>query len=152
MGTTETPETGRRGITMVELMLSVAFIAVLSFVSLGIYRLLYVRNDLDLSAAFFAQLLRRAQVHARAVDGDSPWGVFIAPGSITLFRGVDYASRAVGLDETHALPLSVSPAGLDEIVFTKFTGVPQSTGATTLTSTDGEVRTIVINEHGTVSY
>jgi len=44
------------------------------------------------------------------------------------------------------------PSGITEVVFTKFTGLPQTAGTITLTSSTNEMRNIVINQKGMVSY
>jgi hypothetical protein len=50
------------------------------------------------------------------------------------------------------MPTGISIAGLTDIVFGAFTGEPQTTGTTTLTSETNETRTITINAKGMVSF
>lgn len=142
----------RAGFTLLEILLSVAAIAVIAGISIPIYQSFQVRNDLDIAATTYAQTLRRAQILAQAVDGDMPWGVNIIAGSITLFRGTSYLARENTLDEVFSIPAGITPSGVMEIVFTKFTGLPQTTGALLLTWNTNETRTITINSRGTVSY
>lgn len=141
-----------KGFTLLEILLSVAAIAVIAGISIPIYQSFQVRNDLDIAATTYAQTLRRAQILAQAVDGDMPWGVNIIAGSITLFRGTSYLARESTLDEVFNIPAGITPSGVTEVVFTKFTGLPQTTGALLLTWNTNETRTITINSRGTVSY
>ena len=141
-----------RGFTIIEVMLSLAIIAVLAGISTPIYQSFQVRNDLDIATVTIAQSMRRAQVLSEAVDGDTTWGVDIRSGSITLYKGVSYAGRDTTFDELFDMPTSITPSGLGGIVFAKFTGLPQTTGTITLTSNANETRTITINSKGTVAY
>ena len=137
---------------MIEVMLSLAIIAVLAGISTLIYQSFQVRNDLDIAAVTIAQSMRRAQTLSQAVDGDTTWGVDVQSGSITVYKGVSYAGRDATFDELFDMPTSVTPSGLGGVVFAKFTGLPQTTGTVTLTSNASEVRSIVVNSKGMISY
>lgn len=145
------PET-QKGFTLIELLLSVSVIMIIAGMSVPIYQSFQARNDLDIAAVSIAQSLRRAEILAQAVDGDTKWGVDIRIGSITVFRGSSYATRDTAFDELFDVPTSITPSGMSEVVFAKFTGVPQTTGTITLTSNANETRTITINAKGMVSY
>jgi prepilin-type N-terminal cleavage/methylation domain-containing protein len=141
-----------RGFTLIELLLSVAVITIITGMSVPIYQSFQVRNDLDIAGVTTAQSLRRAQVLSQAVDGDTSWGVEIQSGNITVFKGASYSARDTTFDEVTEVPTSITPSGLGEVVFTKFTGLPTSTGTVTLTSSANEIRTITINAKGNVEY
>lgn len=140
------------GFTLLEVLLSVAIIALLAGLGTPIYQSFQVRNDLDVATNTIAQSLRRAQVLSQAVDGDTSWGLSVQGGAVTLFRGVSYASRDASFDEVFDLPGSIIPSGVSEVVYEKFTGEPQTTGTVILTSNANETRNITINEKGTISY
>jgi hypothetical protein len=108
------------------------------------------RNDLDLTAQQLASSLRRAQSYARVGDSDSAWSVEVAGGNVTLFKGTSYGSRDTNYDEANAIQGSITPTGLSEIQFAKFTSAPNTTGTFTLTSTTGDVRTVTVNAQGMV--
>ena len=137
---------------MLEVMLSIALIAVLAGISIPVYRSFQTRNDADIAANVAVSSLRRAQALASAVDGDISWGVYAQSGSITLFKGTDYALRDTAYDETFAIPDNISVLGLTEIVFSKFTGIPESVGVLRFVSVDNDARNIDINAKGTISY
>lgn len=140
------------GFTMIEMALSLAVITLIAGMSVPVYQSFQIRNDLDIATVSIVHSARRAEVLAGASDGDSNWGVKVEAGSIFVFKGSSFASRDSAYDEIFDLPASITPTGLLELVFTKFSGLPVSTGTTTLSSTAGEVRDIAINAKGTLTY
>ena len=140
------------GFTFIEILLVVALIGITAGISIPVYQSFQTRSDLDISGTTIAQTLRRAQLLSQAVEGDISWGVNVAVGSITLFKGESFSSRDAEFDEVFSVPTSISVSGLQEIVFEKFTGEPQNTGTTTLTSVNNEKRSININSKGTINY
>lgn len=141
----------KRGFTLIEMLLSVALIGALAGLSLPFSLRLAGKSDLDIAMITASQSFRRAQVLATASDGDTSWGLNVQSGSITLFKGASYASRDTTVDEVFTLSTSITPSGLTEVVFNKFTGLPQSTGTLTLT-TNSDSQTITLNAKGVVSY
>lgn len=141
----------RSGFTLVEIILSIAIITILSGIGIPVYQSLQSRNDLDLTVDAWAQSLRRAQILSRAVDSDTSWGVHVQGGETTLFKGTSYAARDEGFDETFTVPGIISGSGITEVVFAKFTGLPQTTGSTTF-STAYDSRVVTISSKGTVDY
>ena len=143
------------GFTLIEVLLSVAIIALITGMSLPILASFNDRNDLDLTTQSIVSQLRRAQTYARGINGNSQWGVYTQDGSSTLFKGSSYLDLA--RDTSYDEPTTISPAitvtGLSEFLFDKLDGAPNTTGSLTLTNTNtNETRTITINAKGMVSY
>jgi len=145
-----------QGFTLLEALLSIAAIGIITGISIPVYQSFQARNDLDIATVEIAQSLRRAQTLSQAVDGDTSWGVYTQSGSITLFKGAGFSLRDSSYDETFNLPSGITPSSASgnfwEVVFSKFTGLPQATGAATLTSNTNEMRSIKINAKGMVNY
>lgn len=142
----------RSGFTVIELMITTALVAMMAFFSFSAYQSFQVKNDLDIAVNTIVQSLWRAQILAQASDGDMSWGVKVQSGSIVLFGGASFSARDAAYDESFDLPSTITPAGVTEVVYEKFTGVPQTTGTTTLTTTTNESRTIILNSKGTLTY
>ncbi len=141
-----------KGFTLLEVVLSIAILSLLAGIGAPIFQSFQTRNTLDIAAAEIAQNLRRAQALSQASDGDTTWGVAIQSGTITLFKGANFAGRDTGYDEPLDLPSSITPSGVSEIVFAKLTGLPQSTGTVTLISNTGETRSLIVNAQGAVNF
>lgn len=143
---------GIAGFTLLELLLSVVLIGMIMGISLPVYESFTRRNDLDLAAQNIVNSVRRAQTYARAVKGDSVWGVAVQPSGITLFKGASFAGRDTAFDEAVVLPGSIVPSGSSEIAFAKLSAAPLAAGAFTLTSNTNDARTVTINAEGMVEY
>lgn len=142
-----------RGFTLLEALLSVALISILAGVSLPVYNSFQNRSDLNITAQTVASMLRRAQVYARGANGDSQWGVKVQSTTATLFKGSAWTGHDTSYDETATIPGSTTVSGaLTEVIFSKLAGLPSTTtGNVTLTTTNGDTRTVTINAKGMVS-
>lgn len=141
-----------RGFSILEVVLSICLIGILTSMTIPMYQGVQSRNNLDIAAMQMTQSLRRAQILSQAVDGDTAWGLYVQNGSITLFKGTSYTTRDTDFDETFIVPTNLAFTGLSEIVFTQFSGMPQTTGTITITSPSNEIRTLTINAKGMVEY
>lgn len=141
-----------RGFSLIEMLLSVAIIAMLAALSLPLYVSFSNRNDVDVNAESIASMLRRAQTYSRGMNGDSIWGVRIQTGSATLFKGTTYASRDTSYDETTVIPGHIAVSGISDVTFSKLLAVPSTTGSVTLTTNTNETRTVTLNGKGMVAY
>lgn len=143
-----------KGFTLIEMLLSVLLISTLALISFPIYQSFQNKNDMDIATTSIVQSLRRAQLLAQNMDGDSTWGVKIQSGSIVIFKGVNYAVRDVNYDEVFDVPASITFSGIGEVVFSKLAGAPSATGNITVASsiTSNETRTISINSKGRVDF
>lgn len=139
------------GFSLIEVLLVVAMVAILAMVGAPIYQSLQVSNELDVATNTLVQDLYRAQSLSRNVASDDSWGVAVNGHTITLFRGANFASRAGGADENYQVPSSVTISGINQITYTKLSGLPGSTGSFTL-SGGGKSRSVTVNSKGMVEY
>ncbi len=82
---------------------------------------------------------------------DSSWGVKVATGQITLYKGTNFESRSQAKDENTVIPDTIEIAGLNDVVFTRLEGTVVNPGTINLKIKNFE-KNISINEQGTVSY
>lgn len=141
-----------QGFTLFEMLISLACLALILGISVPAYDALHVRNELNNTTVALVSNLRRSQALARAANGDTSWGVYIATGSILIYKGSSYGTRDTLYDENTSMSPTILVSGIKEINFTKVYGLPTTTGTTTLTSVRNETKNIFINKKGTISY
>lgn len=141
-----------KGFTLIEMLLSVACLAIIMAMSIPGYNALQVRNDLDIAVTTTVESLRRAQILSQTASGDTSWGVYVATGSILIYKGTSYVSRELSFDENATISSSIIVSGLKEVNFSKMYGIPNTVGTTTLTSVRNEIRNVTINQKGTIEY
>jgi Tfp pilus assembly protein FimT len=137
---------------LVEALLSVAVIGILAGMSAPVYEQVISRNNIEIAASTLAGTLRRAQILSQGAEQDSGWGVKLESGSITLFRGANFASRDPAYDEIYNVSPSITLSGINELSFSKLFGAPSAIGNISLTNPSNETKIISINSKGTVSY
>lgn len=129
-------------------MLAVALIAFIGTISVPVLTSLVFKNDLDTASIQYTQALERSRELAKAVEGDSKWGVKISTGIITLYKGNSFTTRDPNFDEKSFFSDTIEITGINEINFSKLSGDPSLSGATNLKSVNNETRIININEKG----
>jgi len=137
---------------LLELILSLAIIGFIVGIGIPIFTSFQQRSDIDVAINSTAQRLRRAQVLAQSMKGDSAWGVTIKDGQVIVFKGPNYSGRDQDYDETVELSDFVNISGITEVIYSKYTGEPDTTGTITFTSDDSQQRFITINDEGMVAY
>ncbi|MBD3280812.1 prepilin-type N-terminal cleavage/methylation domain-containing protein [Candidatus Dojkabacteria bacterium] len=140
------------GFSLIEVLLVVALIAMAAGISATLYTDYQTRNELDLTAQKVTQAIRTAQTNAQSMKNNSTWGVYVTNNEITVFEGVDYATRNTDSDFTLEVSGRVNHSGIGEIIFSKYYGVPDTTGDINLTAINGSTAQLVINEKGVVDY
>jgi len=139
-----------KGLTLSEILIVIAIIAILISFTLPLGLDFYRNQQLETQSQGVIQALRRAQLKAMSVEDDSRFGVYLTNDNYTLFKGSSYLTRDVNFDEVFDLPMIINVSGLTEVVFSKLEGKPNETGNIILSS-DNLVQTININEIGRVN-
>jgi len=141
------------GFTLIEILLTLAIVAILAGLSLPIYFQLKPKNDLDTVALYVVSSLRRAQTLAMSGEHDYSWGVTLETSNVTLYAIDTNGNRVTEYDETDAVPDTITYTGLTTITFKKLTGEPTTAGSIFLTNPNNDVqKTITINQSGLVSF
>ncbi len=128
--------------SLVEVLLVLGVIAAMSAFALPAYRAYQIRSDLDNAAQEIVQSLGRARTLSMAGKGDSVWGVLTQDA--LLFRGTSFLTRDPAHDEQYPVAPTIQVTGLQEVTYSRFTGVPSATGTITLTAISGDHRRIDI--------
>jgi len=142
----------KRGFTLIEAIVVIALISLLAGLSIPFYADILSRNEIFVANDAFIRTMRRAQILSRGVADDDGWSVKLNPGQIRLYKGSDYNARNTQYDEDIDLNDNFTFSGNTDIKFSKFTGLPNVTGVTTITGPDGSTRNLTLNELGLLDY
>ncbi len=138
-----------KGFTLIEITIVVAITIALLVVTIpAVVRFLSYQTLQDTQTTLVATL-RQAHTNALYQKNDSAFGVRFLSGSYVLFQGSSYAARSAAYDITTTVPAGVSVSGITEVVFTKRTGVPSTTGAILLQSGTRSL-SVIINQQGSI--
>ena len=140
-----------QGFSLVEGMVVAGLFALFAGVVGPVYRTVQTKNNLDVAVTGVASALRRAQAVAQSGNADVNWGVKLFATHIVVFAGNSYALRQASYDEKLDFPGAITVSGNTEVVFAKFTGLPQATGTITITNPFGS-RNVIVNAQGTITY
>lgn len=138
--------------TLIEILLSTALIAVIAAFSSPILFGFLANDYLYDSENLLIMSLKRAQLMSQGNLLDSNFGVKFQTASITIFKGDSYATRDTSYDEIYEIPSTITVSGLTEILFSKFSGYPSSTGNIIITANTGDSKTVTINSKGGLDY
>jgi len=144
------PFSQKNGFTLLELLLVLALMSVLAVIAAPMYLSLQAENEINITSTTIADVLRRAQLKAQAVDGDSAWGVEIKNESLTIFKGSNFNNRNQTFDEIFSLASTINLTGLSEIIFSPLSGLPNTSGQINLTHLDGRQSQLTINSLGII--
>lgn len=144
------PRSHSKGITIIELLIVIAIIAIIGASTTPMLSNFLVRNFLRNKTNELTASLRTAQINSISGKEDSQWGVNISSSDITLFKGSSFASRDPDFDQPFSIPASINITN-DEIMFDRLTGNPDSTATLSVSSNAGESNTVSVNEVGTVN-
>lgn len=142
---------GRKGFTLIEVVIAGAIIALIGalglFISADFYRSYILITERDTLVG----ILQRSRSRALNNINDSHHGVFLEDHRYTVFQGENFASRDPNYDEMVNLPSSITLAGYTEVVFEPLSGETNASGDITI-SRDDRIFTISLNNEGRINY
>ncbi len=141
----------KSGFTLLEMILVASIISIITVMCVPIYASLQKTNSLNVTTNTLVQDLYQAQILSRSEMHNSSWGVAINNTSVTLYAGTSYASRNSSYDSVFYIPTTSTVSGLSEVDYSKFYGLPQTTGTFTIKS-GVSTSTATINAEGMVDY
>jgi len=144
-----------KGFSLIEMLLSIAIIAIIAGLSAPVYFSYVTRNEFGLAIDTGVRSLRRAQFLAQNQERDSNWGAYFATSSITIYSGGNYAARDANYDERYDFPATVTSTVID-INFNKLTGETNSASTTlrsdVIADNLGDNVIISVNNKGMVNF
>ncbi len=138
------------GFTLIELLLVISIVLIIGTFSVIFYSRFLTQNAVANTQDQLIGQLRKAQVYAMMGRQNDNWGVNFGSNKITLFKGPSYAGRTAAFDETFSENANISIPVFSEIVFTKTTGLPSTTGTYTITGNDSS-KQVTVNSQGVAS-
>lgn len=140
------------GFTIIEVIVVLAIMAVFAAAAPPLTHGFRIGYQGDNAVASYVSALHRAQVLAQTGAVDAPWGVAIATGTVTIYKGATYAARDTNYDEVYAIGRELSPGGVTAVTFAKLSGTPGTTGTTTIAVPGLATVSVNINSKGMISY
>ena len=135
--------------TLIELLLSIAIVAIISSFSFSFYTRFLTQSSLSNTVNQLTGSLRKAQTYSMSGKQGSSWGVNYSNQTLTMFKGTSFGQDH-SFDEVYNVVNSITVDGFSEKYFNRATGIPSQTATITVTG-NNEIKTIVINEQGVVS-
>ncbi|MEK7573852.1 MAG: prepilin-type N-terminal cleavage/methylation domain-containing protein [Patescibacteria group bacterium] len=133
------------GFTLIELLLVISIMLTVGSFSVVFFSRFLTQNAVANTQDRLLGQLRKAQMYAMMGKQNGNWGVRFGSNTITLFLQGNSA-----FDEKFTENATISISGFSEIVFTKTTGLPSTTGTYTIAGNDSS-RQVTVNSQGVVS-
>lgn len=147
----ETRNTERRGVTLLELVVTIGILSILFglglLASLDFYRSNTLSSERDNVVAFLRRARSRALNNVRQADH----GVVIGSSTYTIFQGSSYAGRDAAFDEEFPRTSGLSISGLSEIIFRPLDGSANASGSIIL-GNGTRSSTISVNTEGRIDW
>jgi prepilin-type N-terminal cleavage/methylation domain-containing protein len=151
----------KNGFTLIELLITISITALIASFSLPFYSAWQNSSAINNYKAQVIENLELAKLRAEAGLHNTSHGIYFNvleddADSFVLFQGENYVSRNIQYDREIKISESISLSTTlleNEIVFLKYTGLPQTTGIVNLTENIiSENHEILINQLGMVLY
>jgi len=138
-----------KGFTLLEIIIVLGIVTILAVVTLPLGVNFLKQQNLSSTTSTVIATLRQAHTQAMFQKNDSSFGVKFLPSSYILFQGTTYNTREAEEDILTSIPSGISVSGIEEIVFDKRTGEPNTTG-TILIMNNTDNHSVFINEEGII--
>lgn len=139
-----------RGFLLIELIIVIAFMAIISTISWPFYNNFLAKTRADNSARDIIEVLRRTQTKAQGSEASTAWGVHVESDRVTLFSGASWNTRNSAYDEKQTMPSGVIlNSSSTDIVFEK-NGKTVVASSITITGPDANAKTITISSEGVI--
>jgi Tfp pilus assembly protein FimT len=142
----------RKGITLIELLISIALIIAISLISTSFFNRFFAENSAANLTDQIIMSARKAQMYSMMSKENSTWGISYSTTTkkIYMFKGASFSSRTTSFDEVFDVPGSVVISGFKETIFSETKGLPNVT-STIILSKNNTTTSIVINLQGIIS-
>lgn len=141
----------KKGFSLIEMIVVISIISIVGSISLVTYNTLRYVGDARHAAYVFVDALKEAQNKAKIMEYDTAWGVKVNTVDTVVFSGASYSGRETVRDKVYTLPNNLTISGPTEIVFAKFTGLPDTSGTTTFSNAFG-VSSVFISNSGVINF
>lgn len=132
------------GITLIEILLVMAIIAILAASISPFLSNFIMRNSHDVTLNRVLGSLRKAQTYSMSGKSNSIWGVCINTGVLRVYTG---SCASPSYSEDYTIPGVISVSGLNDTIFSLGRGEPSITSSITITSVlDSD--SVVVNTAG----
>ena len=144
----------QKGFTLIELLLTIGLFVFVIGISVPIISSWQTTNNLEVALNITTSSLYRSQLLAQTMYKDLNWGIRLNPSELVIFGGDDYLTRDQTWDEKYILTGAFDySTGLDEIVFTKGSGLPVIGGQIIIIEQNSQdFASISINSKGFINY
>ena len=156
---TSSPLYRSRGFTALELIFSIALLAVLFALALAPFRAFREAQTLNAAALEIASLLADARSASIASRESSQYGVHFEPARVVYFKGASFAepssyNKELLLSSLIAVASTTLAGGVDDIVFDQLTGATSNAGTVVIQATGNPSRqkTITVTATGAISH
>ena len=141
----------RSGFTIIELILVVAIMLTISIMAPVFYSRFLLQNAVANTVDQLTGSLRKAQIYAMMGKQGSEWSVNYSSNTITLYKGISFASRDTSFDEKFSVNSNVALSGITDVSFARFSGLPIPSTSSITVSSGNNSKNITINSQGTVN-
>lgn len=138
--------TAQSGVTLVELLLIVALIAIIAAAAGPFGSRSFTSQQQAATVNILRSSLGKAQAQAMGIRNDAAWGVCLIGGTIRLYSG---SCGAPSFNEDYAIPGSITVTGLSDVTFDAVRGAPSAALSVSVASAFAST-TVSMNSTGMV--